>query len=81
MRNAAFASANFPPAVRPPEFAHSSVSPSSSETRRNKVPPSSNCTLARNPIAPFTTTPPSRAENGGTSVQPPAKSSRMGALA
>ena len=81
IRNAAFKRSRRPSSTRPPEFAHSSSSPRSSATSRMRGPPSVSSTRAESPIAAFTTTPPSRPENGGTSVHPPAKSSRTGATA
>src|SRR5437016_748623 len=81
MRRAAFSRSSRPSSTRPPESAHSSSSSRSSETRRISRPPSRTATRAVSSIVPFTTTPPSRAENGGTSVHPPAKSRRTGAVA
>src|SRR4051812_14062730 len=49
--------------------------------RRKPLPPSWTSARAKSWMAAVTTTPPSRAEKGGTSVQPPARSSRTGAAA
>src|SRR5207245_649636 len=81
IRSAALTRSRRPSGTSPRESAHSSSWPRSSDTRRMSTPPSFRSTCAERPMQPFTTTPPSRAENGGTSVQPPAKSRRVGAVA
>ena len=53
----------------------------SSATSRRPLPPGRTSAWAYSSIAAETTTPPSRDENGGTSVQPPARSRRTGAAA